>query len=47
MAIGFQVIPDGRIVNWGKADNPVNSLVTFEDRTGNKLPVEGYFEIYL
>jgi hypothetical protein len=47
MSNGFQVIPDGKIINWGKAENVVNSLVTFEDTTGNRLPPDGYYEIFI
>lgn len=47
MSIGLQVIPDGKIVNYGKAENGVNSLVCFEDSTGNRLPVDGFYEVFI
>ncbi len=45
-SIGHDAIPDGRIVNHGKADNGVNTLVSYEDDNGNRLPVEGFFQIF-
>lgn len=45
IVMGKQVIPDGEIVKHGKSG--VNTLVTFEDKFGNKLPVKGYFIIYI
>ena len=47
MNVGYQVIPDGQIVNYGKAENKVNTLVAFEDLNGNRLPTEGFFEIFI
>lgn len=43
--MGRQTIPGGEIVKHGKSG--VNTLVTFEDKIGNKLPVTGYFVIYM
>ena len=47
MNIGQQFIPDGKIVRHGKSENCVNTLVTFEDEAGNRLPQEGFYEIFL
>jgi hypothetical protein len=47
VSISREVIPDGRLVNYGKAENKVNSLVAWEDGKGNRLPVEGFFEVWL
>jgi hypothetical protein len=45
MSIGMQVIPNGQIVKYGK--HGPNTLVAWEDNAGNRLPVEGFFEIFL
>lgn len=47
MSIGRQVMPDGRLTEYGKGANGVNTLVTFEDQHGNRLPVEGFWEIFI
>jgi hypothetical protein len=40
-----EAIPEGELVNYGK--NGVNSLVTWEDKAGNRLPVSGYFVVWI
>jgi hypothetical protein len=45
IAMGRETIPEGEIVKHGKSG--VNTLITFEDKIGNKLPVTGYFVIYI
>ncbi len=46
ISIGREVLPEGRLVNHGKADGGVNSRVTFEDNKGNKIPIVGEFQIF-
>ena len=41
---GKQVMPDGELIKHGKEG--VNTLVTFEDGKGNKLPLVGHFRIF-
>lgn len=43
--VGRSVIPEGELVVHGK--DGVNSLVTWEDKNGNKLPVYGFFKIWI
>lgn len=43
--VGKEYMPTGDLVTHGK--DGVNTLVTFEDQYGNKIPVEGYFKIWL
>jgi hypothetical protein len=47
MSVGRQVMPDGRLTEYGKGPGGVNTLVTFEDQHGNRLPVEGFYEIFI
>jgi hypothetical protein len=47
VTVGRPLIPDGQLMIHGKASNLVNSLVTFEDKFGNRFPQEGFFEIWL
>lgn len=47
MSIGMQVLPNGHLVKYGKADNKVNTLVAWEDDSGNRVPFEGFFEIFI
>jgi hypothetical protein len=47
MSIGREVIYDGALVNHGKADNMVNSLVTYENNDGDRFPREGFFEVFI
>ncbi len=47
MSIGHEVMPDGKLTEYGKAANGVNTYVTFEDGHGNRLPAEGFFEIFI
>ena len=42
--IGSQAIPNGQLVDHGK--DGVNTLVTFEDKEGNCIPIAGYFKIF-
>lgn len=42
---GSQIMPEGKIVKQGKEG--ANTLVTFEDTHGNKLPVNGCFKIFM
>jgi hypothetical protein len=42
---GLEVIPTGEIKKHGMSG--VNTLVTFEDKLGNRLPVEGHFVIWI
>jgi hypothetical protein len=43
--IGGEAIPKGKIVKHGMEG--VNTLVSFEDEDGNKLPIIGYFRIWM
>jgi len=45
ISIGKQVMPAGELVRHSKEG--VNTLVTFEDGKGNKLPLIGHFRIYI
>lgn len=45
ISIGREVIPEGELVKHGR--DGVNSLVTFEDKLNNKLPVYGFFKIFM
>jgi hypothetical protein len=47
VTVGREVMSDGRLVNHGKAEDLVNSRVTFEDGKGNRIPVAGEFVIYI
>ena len=47
ISVGRQVMPDGRLTEYGKAAGGVNTLVTFEDQHGNRIPAEGFFEIFI
>lgn len=47
MSVGRQVMPDGKLTEYGKSAGGVNTLVTFEDQHGNRLPVEGFWEIFI
>jgi hypothetical protein len=47
MSVGRQVMPDGKLTEYGKGPGGVNTLVTFEDQHGNRLPVEGFYEIFI
>jgi hypothetical protein len=40
-----EVMPAGEMKIHGKEG--VNSLVTFEDSLGNRIPIEGYFKIWI
>lgn len=40
-----EVIKGGELVTHGK--DGVNTLVTFEDKFGNKVPVTGYFKVFI
>lgn len=42
---GKEVMPEGEIKKHGM--NGVNTLLTFEDIHGNRLPVEGHFITYI
>jgi hypothetical protein len=42
---GLEFMPSGAIEKHGM--NGVNTMVTFEDLHGNRLPVEGYFFIWI
>jgi hypothetical protein len=46
ISIGREVLPEGRLVNHGKAAGGVNSRVTFEDNKGNKIPIVGEFQVF-
>jgi hypothetical protein len=43
--IGREAIPDGELVQHGK--DGVNTMVSFENKTGKRLPLVGYFRIYI
>ena len=45
LTVGRGVIREGELVIHGK--DGVNSLVTFEDKFGNRIPIYGYFKIWL
>lgn len=45
VSIGKEVIPKGELVKHGKSG--INTYVTFEDNSGNKLPLDGEFLIFL
>jgi hypothetical protein len=45
ISIGREVIPKGQLVKHGK--DGVNTMVTFADSDGNKLPVNGFFYIFI
>lgn len=45
VVIGREIMPGGKLVNYGKSG--MNTLVTFEDGMGNRLPVAGYFVVWL
>jgi hypothetical protein len=45
VSLGREIMPEGELVKHGR--DGVNTLVTFEDHYGNKLPVIGYFKIAL
>jgi hypothetical protein len=45
LRFGKEAIPTGELVKHGK--DGVNTLVTFEDKYGNKVPVTGYFRIFI
>jgi hypothetical protein len=47
MSVGRQVMPDGKLTEYGKGPSGVNTLVTFEDEHGNRLPAEGFYEIFI
>jgi hypothetical protein len=42
---GLEFMPSGAIEKHGM--NGVNTMVTFEDLHGNRLPVEGYFFVWI
>lgn len=42
---GREIVPAGEIVKHGK--DGLNTLVTWEDKDGNCIPVDGYFLIWL
>lgn len=42
---GRELMPTGDLIKHGR--DGVNTLVTFEDHLGNRLPVEGYFKIWI
>ena len=42
---GRQIIPEGSLITHGKQG--VNTLVTWEDEEGNKLPLTGYFAVFM
>lgn len=42
---GRQIIPEGSLIIHGKQG--VNTLVTWEDEEGNKLPLTGYFAVFM
>jgi hypothetical protein len=44
ISIGREVIPNGQLIKHGKEG--VNTLVSFEDPEGNKIPINGHFHIY-
>jgi hypothetical protein len=46
-SLGRSLIQDGKIVRHGHTPNGVNSYVSFEDEAGNRLPLDGYFIVYL
>lgn len=43
--IGAEAIPDGAVVKHGKEG--VNTLVSFENAEGKRLPMVGYFRIFI
>ena len=45
ISIGREVIPAGELVRHGK--DGVNTRVSWEDKEGNKLPINGHFFIYI
>jgi hypothetical protein len=45
ISIGREVIPDGTLVKHGK--NGVNTMVTFENKEGRRIPEIGTFSIYI
>ncbi len=45
ISIGREVIPTGELVKHDKRG--INTYVTFEDNSGNKLPMDGEFLIFL
>jgi hypothetical protein len=45
ISIGREVIPGGELVKHDKEG--VNTFVTFEDKAGNKLPLNGRFIVYI
>lgn len=40
-----EAMPNGYLVTHGKSG--VNTLVTWEDEAGNKIPINGYFKIWI
>ena len=42
---GREAIPDGELVKHGKSG--VNTLVTWENKAGSRLPVSGYFVVWI
>ena len=45
ITVGREVIPGGSVRKHGL--DGVNTMVTFEDNVGNRLPLVGYFRIYI
>jgi hypothetical protein len=45
VSIGRGVMPDGELIQHGK--DGVNTKVTFENHKGARLPVNGYFIVYI
>lgn len=45
--LGREIMHDGELVNQGKAENGINTNVTFEDNHGNILPVNGFFQVFI
>lgn len=43
--VGLEVIPHGEVKKHGK--DGVNTMVSFEDAAGNRLPLVGYFRIFI
>lgn len=40
-----ELIPDGEIVNHGR--DGVNTRITWQDNAGNRVPVDGYFVVWI
>ncbi|MDD5565036.1 MAG: hypothetical protein PHQ91_15090 [Thermoanaerobaculaceae bacterium] len=45
ISIGREVIPDGELIKHG--NEGVNTRVTYEDKKGNKLPINGNFIVFI